>query len=123
MYINTFFFIIYNKYTLVTQFGYIKNSAGILHFMLSFDCVSHTQKTSFVFQHILQMFPQETKSASPILQCTLTSIKEFSPLQAKCFHWTYFFRDSKPSLAAAFVHNHVFVMPQQHFSVLVVQHA
>lgn len=34
MYINTVFNI-YNKYTLVTQFANVKNSAGILYFMLN----------------------------------------------------------------------------------------
>lgn len=34
MYINTVFNI-YNKYTLVTQSVNVKNSAGILHFMLT----------------------------------------------------------------------------------------
>lgn len=34
MYINTVFNI-YNKYTLVTQFANVENSAGILYFMLT----------------------------------------------------------------------------------------
>lgn len=99
MYINTVFNI-YNKYTLVTQFANVKNSAGILYFMLTLiklnwstvsPVLAKKSSVEFVFQHILKCFLKEPNPISagisaPNFQCTVTSIKElFSPFRLSVF--------------------------------------
>lgn len=131
MYINTILNI-YNKYTRLHVV--VSKKQTVLECVL-FTLMKLIRGTKVVLWNIV--FPNNSVSCTNRTHTDKYQRASFSP-QAKCFLPLFctafapsllFFGALEPpgwrrrSLATALVHDHVLVVPQQHFSALVVQHA